>query len=100
VIGQTNLTFARPTTNTESAAATSLYTEGASLDLARPLDPDSLLAKGQPVLAVPEEALIADSRAGLTPSQLVERKLIALLKSSLVPVSHVQMLATGISRNR
>jgi hypothetical protein len=100
VIGQTNLTFARPATNKDGAAAASLYTKGASLDLGRPGRPESVRATGETLLAVPEEALVADIRAGLTPSQLVERKLMALLKSSLVPVSHVQIMAAGISRTR
>ena len=37
-----------------------------------------------------EEILVADDRAGLTPSQHVEQKLIGILKSSPVLVSHVQ----------
>lgn len=37
-----------------------------------------------------EETLVADGRAELTPSQLVEQKLIDLLKESPLPVSHVQ----------
>jgi hypothetical protein len=49
---------------------------------------------------VPEEALVADARAGLTPAQLVERKLISLLKSNPLRISHVQMMATGLSRTR
>jgi hypothetical protein len=36
-----------------------------------------------------EEALVEDVRAGLTPSQMVERKLVSLLKSSPLPVSHL-----------
>jgi hypothetical protein len=36
-----------------------------------------------------EEALVADERAGLTPSQMVERKLAALLKSQPQRVSHI-----------
>jgi hypothetical protein len=36
-----------------------------------------------------EEALVADDRAGLTPAQLVERKLIYLLKANPLPVSQV-----------
>jgi hypothetical protein len=38
-----------------------------------------------------DESLIADARAHLTPAQMVERKLISLLKGKLVPVSHVRM---------
>ena len=36
-----------------------------------------------------EEALVEDVRAGLTPSQMVERKLVSLLKSNPLPVSHL-----------
>jgi hypothetical protein len=39
----------------------------------------------------PDESLIADARANLTPAQMVERKLISLLRGKLVPVSHVRM---------
>jgi hypothetical protein len=53
-----------------------------------------------PVPAAPEEALVTDRRAGLTPSELVERKLISLLKSGPVRVSHVQMISTGLARGR
>ncbi|HEX3150734.1 MAG TPA: hypothetical protein VHR66_21830 [Gemmataceae bacterium] len=37
-----------------------------------------------------EETLIADDRAGLSPSQHVEQKLIGMLKTSPLMVSHVQ----------
>ncbi len=37
-----------------------------------------------------EETLVADSRAGLTPSQMVEQRLIGMLKSSSLLVSQVQ----------
>lgn len=36
-----------------------------------------------------EEALVTDARAGLTPAQMVERKLIALLKTNPLPVSQL-----------
>jgi hypothetical protein len=36
-----------------------------------------------------EESLIADARAGLTPAQMVERKLLSLLKTNPLPVSQV-----------
>jgi hypothetical protein len=39
----------------------------------------------------PDETLIVDSRAKLTPAEMVERKLCALLKGKLVPVSHLRM---------
>jgi hypothetical protein len=42
------------------------------------------------ILARPtEEVLVADSRAGLTPSQMVERKLIGLLRGTPLPVSQL-----------
>jgi hypothetical protein len=37
-----------------------------------------------------EETLVADDRAALTPSQLVEQKLIGRLKETPLLVSHVQ----------
>jgi hypothetical protein len=37
-----------------------------------------------------EETLVADSRALLSPSQVVEQKLIGMLKASPLLVSHVQ----------
>jgi hypothetical protein len=37
-----------------------------------------------------EETLVADSRASLTPSQMVEQKLIGMLNGSPLLVSHVQ----------
>jgi|GEM_PF-2835068 hypothetical protein len=40
---------------------------------------------------VPQEKLVNDVRAGLTPSQLVERKLISLLRSTILPASHLQV---------
>lgn len=36
-----------------------------------------------------EEVLVADPRAGLTPSQMVERKLIGLLRGTALPVSQL-----------
>jgi hypothetical protein len=46
-----------------------------------------------------EESLVEDVRAGLTPSQMVERKLVSLLKSSPLPVSHL-MAGARIVRAR
>jgi len=36
-----------------------------------------------------EETLVVDSRAGLTPSQMVERKLRGLLRGAALPVSQL-----------
>jgi hypothetical protein len=46
-----------------------------------------------------DETLIVDTRACLRPAQLVERKLICLLKSVYLPVSHVRTAALCKGRN-
>lgn len=46
-------------------------------------------------LTTPQETLVHDARAGLTPAQLVERRLVAMLRSTILPASHLQ-----VSRNR
>ena len=63
----------------------------------RPLEQEPLLAPtagdgagaAAPTLAAAEEDLVADVRASLTPAQMVERKLVFLLKSNPLPVSHL-----------
>jgi hypothetical protein len=35
--------------------------------------------------------LVNDARAGLTPAQMVERKLVTLLRSTHLPTSHLQV---------
>jgi hypothetical protein len=45
-----------------------------------------------------DEALVVDARAGLSPAQMVERKLASLLKSHSLPVSHL-MTSRRTSRN-
>ena len=52
-----------------------------------------------PAHVLAEEALVADARAGLTPAQMVERKLASLLRSQPLPVSHM-MTARRTSRSR
>ncbi len=42
------------------------------------------------VVAAAQEALVSDARAGLTPAQQVERKLVSLLRSGPLPVSRLQ----------
>jgi hypothetical protein len=37
-----------------------------------------------------EEVLVPDARALLTPAQMVERKLVSLLKNASLPLSHLQ----------
>ncbi len=50
----------------------------------------------QPAPAVTEEVMVADVRAGLTPAQMVERKLVSLLKATPLPMSRLQ--TTGARR--
>jgi hypothetical protein len=50
------------------------------------IDPKRIFAAA----VVPEECLILDKRAGQTPAQFVECKLLALLKGAYVPISHLQ----------
>jgi hypothetical protein len=38
----------------------------------------------------PKEVLVPDTRARLTPAQMVERKLVSLLKGAYLPVSCLQ----------
>jgi hypothetical protein len=45
-----------------------------------------------------EETLVADSRAELTPSQMVEQRLIGMMKSSSLLVSQVQRRLTSSGR--
>jgi hypothetical protein len=42
------------------------------------------------VALVTEEVLVADSRGGETPAQVVERKLVMLMQGKQVPISHLQ----------
>src|SRR5437868_4959836 len=47
-----------------------------------------------------DEVLIVDARASLRPAQLVERKLMSLLKSVYLPVSHVRTTALANQRGQ
>jgi hypothetical protein len=38
----------------------------------------------------PEELLIADARGKLSPAQMVEQKLVLLLKGKMLPLSHMR----------
>jgi hypothetical protein len=38
----------------------------------------------------PEEALVSDDRAGVRPAQWVERKLVSLLRTGLLPLSRLE----------
>jgi hypothetical protein len=52
-----------------------------------------------PILVL-EEELILDVRARLRPAARVEQRLIALLRSSSVPISHTVAAAHGRHRRR
>jgi hypothetical protein len=42
-----------------------------------------------PATPTTDEDLIADARANLTPAQMVERKLVQMLRGNPLPVSHM-----------
>ena len=52
-----------------------------------------LPARPEPNLPPSEDTLVSDARAGLTPAQLVERKLVSLLPSTPLPVSRLRPTA-------
>lgn len=56
------------------------------------------VASRQAASVAEDEALVSDVRAGVTPSEMVERKLITLLKSIPLPLSRLQ--AKGTPRPR
>ena len=41
----------------------------------------------------PEETLVADNRADIRPAQMVERKLVSLLKHTPLPLSRLQTVS-------
>jgi hypothetical protein len=43
----------------------------------------------------PEETLVRDVRAGQRPAEVVEKKLVVLLRRALVPVSQIRCSACG-----
>jgi hypothetical protein len=45
-----------------------------------------------------DETLIADTRVGVTPAQMVERKLAGLLKTNPLLISHAQLRGGSLSR--
>ena len=59
------------------------------------------VAEALPVPAAleqPDEVLVADTRAGLTPTDMVERKLMYLLRGASVAANHVRR-PHGVLRN-
>jgi hypothetical protein len=60
------------------------------------LDYDLMAMQMQTAAPVIDEMMIADARAGLRPSQMVERRLVSLLKATPLPLSCLQ--TTSASR--
>ncbi len=60
----------------------------------------ALYAPRKSAKPIAEEVLVADSRAGMTPSQMVERKLVDLLKSNPLLVSQARLRAPSLRRAR
>jgi hypothetical protein len=73
--------------------------EGAFTSAAPPGGLEDRVGPQIPGVEALEEDLIADSRASLTPAQMVERKLVFLLKSNPLPVSHL-MTSSRTIRHR
>jgi len=83
--------FTHPDASGNDDALSSLTRPYAAVDA--PLaDADAADWDGNPFEC--EEVLIPDHRANVGPAQQVENKLSTLLGGSLLPVSHVRMLAT------
>jgi hypothetical protein len=55
------------------------------------LNPPDPAAEKEIVIVSVEESLVEDERSGLTPAQMVERKLVRLLKSNPLPVSQLNV---------
>lgn len=53
-----------------------------------------------PTALEPEEAYIIDDRAQCRPAQMVERKLVRVLRSAALPASHVRTSALTGGRSR
>jgi len=51
----------------------------------------------EPFAVSSDESLVTDPRAGLTPAEMVERKLVSLLPHAPLPVSRLQQ-STGSRR--
>ena len=80
---------ARPTSS-EGVAVTSARVD---LDEPRPVRTETELPSPEA-----EESLVVDRRAVLRPAQMVEQKLVSLLRGKGLPVSHIQMVRS--LRNR
>jgi hypothetical protein len=49
------------------------------------------LQRNEPAPAFSEEDLVTDARSGLTPAQMVERRLVWMLRDTPLPVSRLSM---------
>jgi hypothetical protein len=72
-----------------SAVALDLGTD--SIATVRPQAAASVLMSRRVADLRGDEDLVPDDRAGLSPAQSVERKLILLLRGGTIPVSHIRM---------
>jgi hypothetical protein len=52
--------------------------------------PEAHFSHNEVTPAGTDEVMVADVRDGLTPSQMVERKLVSLLKTTPLPMSRLQ----------
>jgi hypothetical protein len=48
------------------------------------------VATKRPPRSSPQETLVTDVRAGLTPAQVVEQRLVSMLRSNILPASQLQ----------
>ena len=57
-----------------------------------PIDPHFNTEQAKPavIASSPDESLVRDPRAGLTPAQMVERKLMSLLESTPLTLSRFE----------
>ena len=65
---------------------------------ATPLPASSRILPSRFAVSLPEESMVIDDRAALTPAQMVESKLMSRLRESSLPMSHLQM--RGLVRAR
>lgn len=54
-----------------------------------PLNNRRISSPALPEVVSSEDSLVTDARAGLTPAQMVDRKLVSLLRNTPVPVSQL-----------
>ena len=65
-----------------------------------PAEDNARSAKSPAPKGTGDEALVVDVRGGISPAQMVENKLLALLNGGPLPVSHLPLSWTGANRNR